>query len=713
MVVQEFVILWRDNAADSYEDIFTAEFLQVFDDSREQGLMTCCQGREADHMNVVVDGILCRFFRSLEERAYVDVPAHICEGGSKDFLASVVTILAHLREEDTRAAAFESFEFVSQFLCFVQFGGVIEFIGVYAGNGVDDCIEAAGYLFNSVRDFAKGCTVMCCLNSSFQKVAVFTGFCTLGDGFQIAADSFRIADASEFFQTFDLCVTYSGVIDGENVQRIFLRQSVLVQADNGFTAGVDICLTTSGAFFDTHLRKACGDSLGHAAQCFDFLNVCPCTFDDLVGEVFHIVGAAPWIDDLADFGFILDVKLGVTSQTSREVGRQSDCFVECVGMQGLGVTERCRHSFHTGTADVVEWILFGEGPAGGLGVGTECHGFRILCAEAFEDLCPEDTSCTHLCDFHEVVLALIPEEGQTLCESIDRQTCFFAAADVFHTVCQRVTDFQIAGSAAFLNVVARNGNGVELRHVLGGVFENITNDTHGHSRWVNVGVTYHEFLQDIVLNGTCKDLLVDALFDAGGNEECQDRKNGAVHGHRYGHLVQRDAVEEDVHIKHGAYGYAGFTYVADNARVIRIVAAVGRKVECNGQTLLTCCQVSLIECVGFFCRGEACVLTNGPWAENVHGGVWSTKEWRDTAHEVQMIAVIIDIFGIEGSDRDLFHGRFIECIKAFAGLGFQLFLPLIIGAVWMFPQRQLCEIRICVCHYSIIPFFFCSMRRIS
>ena len=28
MIVQEFVILWRDNAADSYEDIFTAEFLR-------------------------------------------------------------------------------------------------------------------------------------------------------------------------------------------------------------------------------------------------------------------------------------------------------------------------------------------------------------------------------------------------------------------------------------------------------------------------------------------------------------------------------------------------------------------------------------------------------------------------------------------------------------------------------------------------------------
>ena len=659
MVIEVFVVLRRNNAADSYEDIFTAQSFQVIYDSREQGLMACCQGGEADHMNVVVHSVLCSFFRSLEERTYVDVPAHICEGGSQYLLASVVTVLAHLCQEDTRTTTFECFEFVGQFLSCIEFGGVIEFVGVYAGNGMDDCIEAAGYFFDSVGNFAQGCTVMSSLYSSFQQVAVVTGFSAFGDSFQIATNSFRIADASQFFQTFNLSVTYSGVIDGENVQRIFLSQSVLVQADNGFAAGVDICLTTSGAFFDTHLRKAGGNSLGHAAQCFDFLDMSPSAFDDLVGEVFHIVGAAPWVDDLADFGFILNVELGVTSQTCGEVGRQCDSFVERVGMQGLGVTESCGHSFHTGTADVVEWILFSKGPAGGLGVSTQSHGFRIFCAEALQDLCPQYASSTHLCDFHEVVLALIPEEGQTLCEGIDRQACFFAAADVFHAVCQGIADFQIASSAAFLDVVAGNGNGVELRHVFGGVFENITDDTHGHSRRVNVGVTYHEFLQDIVLDGAGKDLLVYALFDTCGNEECQNRKYGAVHGHGYGHLVQRNAVEEDVHIEHGAYGYACFTNVADYAGVIRIVAAVGRKVECDGQTFLACCQVSLVESVGFFSGGEACVLTDGPWTEYVHGGVWSTEERRDTTHEVQMVAAVIYIFGIEGSDRDVFHCWFI------------------------------------------------------
>ena len=212
------------------------------------------------------------------------------------------------------------------------------------------------------------------------------------------------------------------------------------------------------------------------------------------------------------------------------------------------MAQRCGHSFHTGTGNVVERILFGQGPAGSLRMGTQCHGFRILSAEALQDLRPQYTGRTHLRNFHEVVLAHIPEEGQTFCEGVNFQAGFFTGTDVFHAVGQRVTQFQVAGRAAFLNVVTGNGNGVELRHVVGGVFENVADDTHGHIRRIDVGVTNHEFLQNIVLNGTGHDLLIYALFFTGYDEEGQDRKYGAVHGHGYGHLVQGNTGEQDVHI---------------------------------------------------------------------------------------------------------------------------------------------------------------------
>ena len=303
---------------------------------------------------------------------------------------------------------------------------------------MDYSIETTGYFFNCVRNFTEGSTVASSLYSHFQQVAVVTGFCCAGNSFQIACNSVVVAFCSQFFQTFNLSVTYSGVIDGQYVQRIFLSQTIFVQANDGFFTAIDVSLATSCALFDTHFRQAGCNSFCHTTECFNFLDMSPSTANDFVGEVFNIVGTAPRIDNLADFGFILDVQLGVTSKTSGEVGRQCDSFVQCVCMQGLGMAQSSRHSFHTSTGDVVERILFGQRPAGSLAVSTQCHGFRVLSAEALKNLSPQNTSSTHFCNFHEVVFAHIPEEGQTFCECVYRQARSFTGTDIFHTIGQSV-----------------------------------------------------------------------------------------------------------------------------------------------------------------------------------------------------------------------------------------------------------------------------------
>ena len=117
MIIEELVILGRNDAADADKDIIAAPFLKFFYQGREQSLMACSQRGETNNMNIVIYGILRRFFRCLEERAHIDIPAHIGKGGCQYFLASIVAILAHLAEEDTWTAAFEFFEFVNQELC--------------------------------------------------------------------------------------------------------------------------------------------------------------------------------------------------------------------------------------------------------------------------------------------------------------------------------------------------------------------------------------------------------------------------------------------------------------------------------------------------------------------------------------------------------------------------------------------------------------------
>jgi hypothetical protein len=73
-------------------------------------------------------------------------------------------------------------------------------------------------------------------------------------------------------------------------------------------------------------------------------------------------------------GLVLEEELGVAGDAGREIGGQRDGFIERIGVQRLGVTQRCGHGLDAGARDVVERVLFGERPARGLRVGAQGHG---------------------------------------------------------------------------------------------------------------------------------------------------------------------------------------------------------------------------------------------------------------------------------------------------------------------------------------------------
>ena len=548
--------------------------------------------------------------------------------------------------------------------------------------------------------------------SHLQQVAVVTAFGCASNSLKVSSNLFTITLCSQFFQALDLGIAYGGIINGQYIQRVFLSQTILVQANDGFLAAVDVSLTASCALFDTHLGQAGGNSLGHTAQSFNLLNMSPSTANNLISEVFQIIGTAPRVNNLANLGLVLNIQLGITGQASGEISRQRDSFVQSVSMQGLGVAQGCGHSLHTGSGNIVKRILLGQGPARGLAMGAQRHGFRILGTKALQDLSPQHASRTHLGHFHEVVFAHIPEEGQAFREGIHRQAGSFAGTNIFHTICQSIAQLQVAGSAAFLNMIAGNRNAVEFGHIFSGIFKNIADNTHGHSRRINIGITHHEFLQDIVLNGACHNGFINALLLAGNDEEGQNRQYGAVHGHGYGHLIQRNAAEQNIHVQHGAYRYASLTYVAYNTWVISIIAAVGGQVEGDGQALLTSSQVAAVKRVGFLRSGEACILAYSPGTENIHGGIGATQEWRNAAHKVQMVAFSIDILGIQRFFRNALQGCIVKGIIIFAHFRFQVFLPFFIRAGRMIWNRYFSEIRINA-HYSIIPFFCCSFFKVA
>ena len=284
---------------------------------------------------------------------------------------------------------------------------------------------------------------------------------------------------------------------------------------------------------------------------------------------------------------------------------------------------------------------------------TQRQRFRVLGVEFFDDLRPEHTCRTHFGDLHEVIHADRPEERQTGCESIHRHTGCNARTQVLQTVGQRVGQLDVGRGACLLHVVAGDRNRVELRHVLRSVFEDIGDDLHREFRRINIGVAHHELLEDVVLDRTRQLIEGASLLQTGHDVERQDRQHGAVHGHRHRHAVEGNAVEEHLHVLYRADRYAGLTDVAHYARVIGVVAAVCRQVECHRQTLLSGSQVAAIECVGLFGRRETGVLADGPGTHHVHRRIGAAEERCDTCRIVQVLHLLQILCRVGALDRYL------------------------------------------------------------
>ncbi len=96
-------VVGRDHAADHDHHVVGAEVGQRLLQRGDQRQVTGGQRVHADDVHVGVDRLLGDLLRRGEQRADVDVEAHVGEGGDDDLLAAVVAVLAHLGDQDARA----------------------------------------------------------------------------------------------------------------------------------------------------------------------------------------------------------------------------------------------------------------------------------------------------------------------------------------------------------------------------------------------------------------------------------------------------------------------------------------------------------------------------------------------------------------------------------------------------------------------------------
>ena len=97
-------VVGRDDAADHDHDVRAALLLQRLLQRGSRVRWPAASERDPDDVHVGVDRLLGDLLGGGEQRADVDVEAHVGEGADHDLLAAVVAVLAHLGDQDPGAA---------------------------------------------------------------------------------------------------------------------------------------------------------------------------------------------------------------------------------------------------------------------------------------------------------------------------------------------------------------------------------------------------------------------------------------------------------------------------------------------------------------------------------------------------------------------------------------------------------------------------------
>jgi len=74
-------------------------------EGRDKSVVACCQTACTNNVYIVVNRLPSHFFWGLEKTANIDIKAEICESTCNNFCTTIMAILTHLGDKDTRITA--------------------------------------------------------------------------------------------------------------------------------------------------------------------------------------------------------------------------------------------------------------------------------------------------------------------------------------------------------------------------------------------------------------------------------------------------------------------------------------------------------------------------------------------------------------------------------------------------------------------------------
>ena len=189
------------------------------------------------------------------------------------------------------------------------------------------------------------------------------------------------------------------------------------------------------------------------------------------------------------------------------------------------------------------------------------------------------------------------------------------------------------------------------------VAEDIAHDPHRSLGRIDIGIADHELFQNVVLNGPAQLLRRNALFFRGDNIERHDGQHCAVHRHRHRHLIQRNLVEQDLHVEDRIDGHARLAHIPGHALVVGVVSAMRGKIERDRKPSLSRGQIAAIKRVGLFGGRESGILPNRPRLHHVHRAVRPAQIRRNSRGIVEMLEPFKVLLRVEALHRNVFGTR--------------------------------------------------------
>ena len=232
----------------------------------------------------------------------------------------------------------------------------------------------------------------------------------------------------------------------------------------------------------------------------------------------------------------------------------------------------------------------------------------------------------------EEVVVDVPEEREARREFVDVEPARQAPLHVGEPVGQREGQLLGGGGPRLADVIARNRHRVPLRRVLRPPLEAVDDEAQRGLDGKAPRVLRHVLLEDVILDRAAQLFGRHALLLGGGDVEAPQDDRRPVDGHRGRHLVERDAVEQHLHVGQRTDGHAALAHLALRPGVVGVVAHQGGEIEGDGETRGSVPEQELVAPVGLVRRPESGELAHRPQLAAVSRGMDAAGERKRPRH---------------------------------------------------------------------------------